>query len=119
KDKIEELENKSWLEKLGEGFLAIAIPPLGLTLVGGKHLAEGITKDNIREKEQECEDTLREAKRKLQGFCRDYQERAQAVHRYAQNYIQGIQKCYSMLIQSLNELLDPPPFEKSDDSDGE
>src|SRR5699024_10455609 len=121
--KIDEINSRSWFEDavnyVGDFFKGFASVFISVQTLGLVSLPDTVDEDDLPGIKQKLQGALREAKQKLQGFCRDYRNRAMSVHKYARTYVQRIQQYYSQLIQSMNKLLDPAPFEESDESNGE
>ena len=137
-NKIEELNNRSWLEQgldflgnLAAGVLGFLVAgPIGaIAAVTGVQFAKEITEDNINEELGKYQQALSGIHQRLQQFVQDYSTKASSVHEQMQTAAQGINETYQTLFTTatgdgklqtnpFEQLGATPDFEDQDKSGG-
>ncbi len=110
--KYQELQNRGFVDRLVDA--ALFFGPVLPTAVLGMTFAEEITEDNIGSELEKMKTALAEAETRLGEFCGMYQQKATEFHGHGQSFVAAISECYSTLIESLGEGLDPDPFAEQD-----
>lgn len=116
--KIEELNDRNWLEEAAAAVVNFFASGWGF-IFGGPILwfaskmaleLEQVTEDNIVAQRDKVQALLNSANEKLGQFIGEYGTRAGEVHSQASTYVSAIQECYTSLIESLNSGLEQDPF---------